>query len=385
MKNKVMDQISDSLSWDFPQVFKACYPRNITVPGGFSDPRHYAAGMVGHMISIQNPAMNQVGHLNGMMVTVMLMAHKVPTYFIADDFAFAAANTNLPGDFKFSELLWPMPAQLFVLSDKFCQDYYDGIHAPYVAVARLAKGKYPHSLPKLPITELPYPGTELVEDKIVMDYPICYENTTSTDYNGNYPMTDGISIMKDAPWTDSTGYEIAMRGWKITKSDEISGDREQEFIQKASQLAVKLILAVAARPAMVEHGKLVRNQVVHQGRVIQPSVTSPNIIGRNYVIQRRNAEGTRVVTGPRQAPKFRYRRGHWTWQAKRFKNIEFVAVDQMPRKPDPMQQDTTVIDFDTAGEAMTNKFRACHERMWIEGWLFDETENEPKTPEKAAQ
>lgn len=371
-----MDMISDRLAEDYPRAFKAAYPRNIVVPGGFSDPRHYATGMVGHMMSIQNPNMTQVAHRNGMMVTIMLMAHKVPTYFIADDFAFAAANTNLPGDFKFSELLWPLPAQLFVLSDKFCQDYYDGIHAPFMAVVLASKGLYPQCLPKLPITELPCPMTEVVEEKIVLDYPICYDNQTSTDYNANYPLADDISVFKTAPYTDSTVYESAMRGLTLFRSNEVSADEEKVFMDKASQLAVKLILAVAARPAMVEHGKLDRHQVVHQGRVISPSVTSPNIIGRNYVIQRRNVTGTRVVSGPRQAPKFKYRRGHWTWQAKRFKNIEFVAVDKMPRKPDPMQPNDTVIDFDAAGEVTTNKFRACHERMWIEGWLYDETEKE---------
>jgi hypothetical protein len=384
MKNKAMDEIADALAGDFPLAFKAAYPRNITTPGGYSDPRHYGASIVGNLINMQNPAMTQVSHLNGMMTSMMLMAHRVPTYFIADDFAFAAAYTNLPGDLKFSELLWPLPSQLFVLSDKFCQSYYDGIHAPYLAVSRMPGGIYPQSL-RLPPLELRYPSVELTVDKIVVDYPICYENAASTDYNGNYPLSEGIDLFKDAPFTDSTPFESAMRGFDFVREDEVTPEQERVFIDKALMLAVKLILAVAARPAMVEHGKLMRQQTVHQGRVIQPSVTSPNIIGRNYVIQHRNAAGTRVVTSQRQAPKFRYRRGHWTWQAKRFKNIEFVAVDQMPRKPDPMQQDTTVIDFDAAGEALANKFRTCHERMWIEGWLFDETENDPKMPEKVAQ
>ncbi len=382
MKNKLQDQISDQLALEFPKSFKAAYPRNIETPKGYTDPRHYGSSLVAAMLNLENPAMRQVSHINGVMTAAMLISHKMPTYFVADDFAFAAANTNLPGDFKFQELLWPLPAQLFVLSDHFCDEYYGGIHAPFVSVCRVLAGPYPQMMPKMPEMELGDFTLTIPYDKILMDFPICYENDAAIDYNCNYPMTMGIEAIKDAPWVDSSTYENVMRGFMVINPNEITPEREQAYIQKAIALGIKLLLAVAARPALVEHGKLTRQQVVHRGRVLQPSITSPNFIGRRYVIQRRTSDGTRVATGPRQAPKFRYRRGHWTWQAKNFKRGgEFVSVGDMPRKPDPTQPDPAkaglVIDFDAAGEQLGNKFRACHERMWIEGWLFDD-ENQPK-------
>lgn len=384
-----MEKVSDGLAERMPLAFKAAYPRNISTPQGYTSPRYFASSLVSYLLNIGNPLMRQISHANGAMTAMALMSCKVPTYFIADDFAFAAANTNLPGDFKFSELLWPLPSQLYVLSDKFCEEYYDGVCAPFLAVSRASAGIYPKAL-KLPASEIGLPtDMELAEDKIVMDYPVYYKNSTPTDYNGNYPLRYGIEVFKDAPWIDSTVYEALLRGWNVENPEELNEAREKVFIQKALSLSVKLLMAVASRPTLVESGQT-RPATYHQGRMVQPSATSPNFIGRRYVIPRRGVSVSVARTGERKAPKFKYRRGHWTWQAKRFKNIEFVSVEQMPRKPDPTmveaKRPVMVIDFDSADKVLTEKFRACHERQWIEGFLFDEEdENQSKQAEKQAK
>lgn len=354
-----MKNLTDGIQKGYPALFKAVFPRNISVPHGYADPRHYSSSMVGFLETVRNPLTTHPVHVTGYMMAISLMATKVPTYFVAPEFAYSVANTDLPGDFKFAELKWPLQAQLFVLPDEFISSYFEGIYCPFMSIAHVFPGNYPTDL-KLPIN-LDTPPLPVKDEKIVMDYPVFHLHETPTDYNGSYPVGMGVEVFKTGPFNDMTPYEEKVHNIKF-KADPITPEQEKKFIDRACQFLIKLLLAVAERPNLVEHGAITRHARVHQGRVVLPQIVSPNFIGRTYRIPRRYAEG--VAAGSGRKPRFVFRRGHYTWQAKRFKDAEFISVSQMPRKDDG------IIDFDAAGESLSNKFRACHERLWIEGFLF---------------
>ena len=322
---------------------------------------------------IQNPGMSELAHKTAYGVCLSLIANHAPVYLIADEFAQAVANTDLPGDFKFAELKWPLESQIFVLSNKFVQAYY-GCYAPFLMIGRLKAGLYPRDFPKIRKCELPYPLLELKEDRIILDYPYFGAESPVT-YNGSYPLSAGIEIFKSAPWNDATLFENAYHHMDLTPKGELNREDEEMFVQKAQQLAVKLLLTVAEMPGLREHGKIVRHAIVTQQKTIKlPELVSANFIGRTYHIPRKYAAP--VVTGPRAKPRFKYRRGHYMWAARQLKNVEFVSVEQMPRKPDGF------IDFDVAGNELAEKFRASHHRTWVEGFFFDEAEESDATVSK---
>lgn len=374
---KFKDMVED-LAGMYPKMWKASYPRNIVVPNGYADPKYYAATMLGCLLSIQDTRMRQFAHTCEYLMSLALMQHRVPTYFIAPEFAYSVANTDLPGDFKFIELFWPLPAMLFVLPDDFVKDYY-GFYAPFLAVSNTPSGEYPKQYDRLPKIEAPFFAMEVNKDRINVDYPLYRPNEVPCDYNGSYRLTDGVEVFKSAPMHDTTEWEQSVRGISVKHEGEpAKGEEEIEFMDKAASLAVKLLLTIAERPTMIENGRVTRaarsNQ---QGKLVLPELVSPNVIGRAYRIPRKYSERAESAGG-RAKPRFVYRRGHWTWQAKRFKNAEFVSVNQMPRKEDG------TIDFDAAGDLMSNKFRACHERIKIEGFLFGDIDpNEGKASSNA--
>lgn len=348
-----------------PKLFKLAYPRNLIVPDGFSSPEFYGAVICGHVNTVNNPLMNQRAHNTSYGVAMGLLANRVPTYFIADEFARAVANTDLPGDFKFDELKWPMQAQMFVLSDNFSTDYY-GFRSPYLCVVRLEKGRYPETLPRsLPRAELDYPLFVLDSDQILFDCAVFSNNVVMT-YNGCYPMSSGISMFETSAWHDATPMEEKIYPQLAEKNIDMTPEQEREFITKGQQMAVKLLLTIAELPGLVEHGTVTRHAKVDQAtkRIISPELVSPNIIGRTYRIPRKYTE--RAPGDSRAKPRFKYRRGHHVWQAKRRKDAAFISVNDMPRKADGF------MDFDVAGPDKTAIFRGCHERIWIQGFLFDQ-------------
>lgn len=367
-----MEKRAEEYQARYPLAFKAAYPRNIVVPKGYMDPRLIAPTMIRSLQLVQQLGFSELAHKTGFGVSVSLMANRVPTYFVADEFAQAVANTDIPKDFKFAELKWPLPAMVFVLSDNFRRAYFGNEGAPFLTVVNGKTGEYPRDFQRWPKMDIPVATVKWLRDWILMDYTY-FGSPSPITYNSAFPMTDGIEVFKSAPWEDATVFEGTVRTLppELFKG-ELEGDEEQEFVQKAQQLAVKLLLAVAAMPAHREEGKVTRHAVVtQQGKTKLPELVSANMIGRNYKIPRKctivsSGEGGRAPSKPR----FSYRRGHFAWIALNYRDPQFISVKEMPRKPEGH------IDFDQAGEQLSERFRACHERQWIEGFFFSDDDSE---------
>jgi hypothetical protein len=377
MTERVKEMV-DAIKARAPVAWRAAHPRNIQPPQGYCNPRYYAAQTVGNLMVWNYEEMHELSHANCYLTALALVANRVPTYFIAYEFAQAVANTDLPGDFKFAEIKWPMEAQLFVLPDQFVAQYY-GCYAPFLAISHSPAGNMPEVYwGRLPEIEIRYPEMKTGFERIVIEAPMFPANDLGVSLNASYPMSAGIEATLDAPFVDSTFYEEQKHGFAYEAAHQLSPEQDKVFLAKAVQLAIKLVLAVACRPAAVEHGQRTRPEVIKRGRVVQRELWSPNIIGRTYHIPR----ATNVASaGPHSKPRFTFRRGHYAWQAKRYKELEFVSVDQMPRQADG------AIDFDAAGPVLADKFRAVHERIWIEGILFaaEESANVDESKARANQ
>jgi hypothetical protein len=361
---------ADEYQARYPLTFKAAYPKNIAVPKGYMDPRLMAATMIRSIQLIREMGFSELAHKTGFGISISLMANRVPTYFVADEFAQAVANTDIPKDFKFAELKWPLPALIFVLSDNFRRAYFGNEGAPFLSVVNAKAGDYPRDFQRFPKIDVQVPTIKWLREWIMMDYAY-FGSETPITYNSTYPITDGVEVFKEASWEDATVFEYAARNTPhgLIKG-ELTGDAEQEFVQKAQQLALKLLLTMSIMPTCREEGKVTRHAIVTPQKVVKlPELVSPNFIGRTYKIQRKcTIVGTEGVS--RAKPRFFYRRGHYAWIAINYRDPQFISVKEMPRKPEGH------IDFDAAGDALSSRFRACHDRQWIEGFLFDEDDSE---------
>ena len=137
-----------------PKTFKAIYPKRITPPGGYLNPKYFSITLWSELEVGFSAEMNRLPHVTGLINALLHVEYGVPTYFVRSEFAQAVAQTEPPADFKFSEIRWPMPAMLFVLPTDFVLKQF-GFMCPFISVTHSPAGEYPKRLKKLPQCEMP--------------------------------------------------------------------------------------------------------------------------------------------------------------------------------------------------------------------------------------
>lgn len=300
-----------------PQTYKAVYPRRITPPGGYINPKYFSVSLWSSVEVGFKSEMAMLPHITGLMNALTLIEHRVPTYFVRSEFAQAVAQTEPPADFKFSEIKWPMPAMLFVLPTDFVMRYF-GYKVPFISVSRSDAGNYPGKFKNLPKCEMPLHAVHPVEnkmDRFTVVYPIYSETTTPVDYTGTYPMTLNVNQMDTAPYEDATYMEEAhlrqeLGDYTMERGQPdlpAEGEAERLFNIKVQAFAVKLMLALTAQPNFITVGTQSRKAKVRHGRV-KDEIWNPNLIGWEYKAKRVGTESGEH--GTHSSPRMHWRRGH---------------------------------------------------------------------------
>jgi hypothetical protein len=304
----------DKIKTEEPKTYRACYPRQITTPGGFTNPRLFTASLhYGLAISLW-PEVNMLPHLTAYLSTLTQITYKVPTYFVRSEFAQAVAQTNPPEDFKIGEIKWPLPAMLFVLPTDFILKYF-GFYCPFLSVARAEIGVYPDIL-KLPETDIPKVlMNDLRNDaeRMLVTYPVYSSiNNFPIDYSGAFNFDHNIADVAKADFHDATYVEEAALGIRINTDavDVPSGEAERKFQDKMMTFAIKLMLALTARPDLIKVGQQTRKhrEIKHSRRTeVREALWSANTIGWEY---RATRERGGHAQGTHASPRLHWRRGH---------------------------------------------------------------------------
>lgn len=312
-----------------PITYKAIYPKRIEPPQGFLNPKYFAITLWSELKVGFEHEMTMLPHITGLVNALMQLEYQVPTYFVRSEFAQAVAQTEPPADFKFSEIRWPLPAMLFVLPTNFVLHHF-GFMCPFLSVSCPRKGVYPAMLKHLPpCTDLRNvgmfkPPTSLYHispldnqvDRFNIVYPVYSKDRVPVDYTGSYPLTMNISEMGTAPYHDATYMEEeSMPGVANTfglhsgpEASDLPAEGEQEklFNQKVQMFAVKLMLALTARPTLIVPGGVSRPARIKKGRKFD-ELWHPNLIGWTYQAKREIASGQQ---GTHASPRMHWRRGH---------------------------------------------------------------------------
>ena len=315
-----------------PLNYKATYPKRITPPGGYMNPKYFAVTLWSELRVWEETDMRMIPHITGYMNCLLQMEYRVPTYFVRSEFAQAVAQTEPPADFKFSEIKWPMPAMLFVLPTDFVMHYF-GYMCPFISVTRSDKGNYPDMLKHLPPCETPLHTLEPLRsdvDRFNVVYPVYSSKEVPVDYTGSYPLTMNVNDVDAAPFQDATymeekklteqfGFFKGGTAQLLNTPDLPAGDLEKLFNSRVQSFAVKLMLLLTARPNFIVHGSQSRPAKIKHGRE-RDAIWNPNLIGWDYRAQRpvpevpTNETGKEAIMGcqphSHASPRMHWRRGH---------------------------------------------------------------------------
>lgn len=316
MLHNLLDQFLKDLPERQPLTYKAIYPKRIIPPNGYLNPKYFAVTMWSEMRVWWESEMRMLPHITGFANCLLQMEYGVPTYFVRSEFAQAVAQTEPPDDFKFSEIKWPLPAMLFVLPTDFALKYF-GYMCPFLSITRIDEGVYPAALKNLPPCEMPVMAMEPVQNQVArfnVVYPVYSSKEVPVDYTGSYPLTMNVNEMETAPWEDATYMEeqklaTAFERYEIRKEVAdlpAEGEQEKLFNQKVQSFAVKLMLALTARPQVVKLGGIQRPAKKKKGRILD-ELWHPNLIGWEYRAQRVGSTGEH---GTHASPRMHWRRGH---------------------------------------------------------------------------
>ena len=302
-----------------PVNFAACYPRHITPPGGFLNPRYFANVLRSELeVACANDELEMLPHLTGVLNCFKQLEYGVPTYFVRSEFAQAVAQTNPPKDFKFSEIKWPLDAMLFVLPTDFVLAYF-GYMTPFISVVRATAGIYPDCI-KLPKLEPLHPWERHADikrlsnavDRFISIIPCYSQESIPVDYTGAFNLSQNIGEIPACKFEDATYHEERLMNMELLPAkDQPAGDAEKEFHNKVTLFAVKLMLALTARPHVIKNGVITRAAKVIECKhpKTRDALWSPNTVGWEFKAQRPAAEPG--GGGTHASPRLHWRVGHY--------------------------------------------------------------------------
>ena len=306
--DKYLSKVADAQ----PLTMKATYPRRIVPPTGYLNPKYYSATLLSELFVGFEAELKMLPHITGIMDCLMHLEYRVPTYFVRSEFAQAVAQTEPPEDFKFSEIKWPLPAMLFVLPTGFALRHF-GYCAPFISLTHSPKGRYPDCLRNLPKCEMPLTAINEIQnevDRVNIVTPVYTKKGYPLSYTGSYNMDMLINSIGETKFSDATLIEeerYAFPANMIDKTGLPSEADEREVATKLQSFGLRLLLAISARPALIEPGTLQRAAKLKKG-VQRDELWNPNLIGWNYKAKRIAS----ASTGRSHAsPRAHWRRGHF--------------------------------------------------------------------------
>ncbi len=319
-----MDTLVARNSHELPALWAEVYPRRILTPSGYFNPMYYSCLM--YSIKYQQMAMRLQGiegykdFVTSCMATTthFLMKLRVPTYFVASDFAEALAETKIEASLSLLDFHWPDNAMLFVFPDKFIKEYTGGYDCPFLSFAGIMPIRPDKPNPYLDSSDgqfYEYAKRPDFKGSMVTHYQVFKDRYTDTawDYVGQYAMDRPVTLIEE-----SLGREFQMTESEKKKlesgvlKDVGIQDPKVEHALHASMmsLGLKVLLSMEANPQFIERqSRPFRVAKMKHGKMLDET-WQPQMVGLKYRHPVKPWQG-----GTHASPKFHRRQGFLRNQA----------------------------------------------------------------------
>ena len=274
-----------------PEFAALACPRRYCADSRFH-PQHIASvGILTTLVSAHNDAREgrPSSHGPDYMAIHQLVSMQVPTYFVAPEFLKAAMASTIPSNFRWTALKWPLDAMLFILPRGGVK-VADGSELAYVAFGRHDAGAVKAVSPNLPGVLY---GETLVAVAAGTDRGLCSSASMS--------ITDSQSVVE-------TVAEGLNRDLTDTSAVPVVPENIYTLVR---EIALKLVLAVSARPNFIERGAMTRPASKKHGRE-RSELWSPNIIGASY--RTKVEDSAHLNSGSGSPKRLHWVRGHYRQQ-----------------------------------------------------------------------
>lgn len=300
MKAHNVDDIIEMLNTVAPGLWDLCYPRVYENLGKFSSAKLPAATIANAVIGARKHGLSHAAVRNEYVIATKCLEHAVPTFFVTSDMLRAADATTLPPELRWTEIQFPHSGMVFVFERGAVSHTEDG-DIGFVCVARTKAGdRIGCSYPDAPH------GTMREGGLLMMTGAYSTENINHYDLSMSDVESPTIQDM------DKVMLKEYDRPIGTMEFDQELSVGAKEFNRWITQLAIKLVLIMLARPEQVSRGGLMRTVKPKRKGERAVEFWSPNVIGRNYRSDREPGEAhTADAEGK---VRMHWRRGHFTQQ-----------------------------------------------------------------------
>jgi hypothetical protein len=278
-----------------PAIWKRLNPRRYQVPDGYGQPKHLAllgaaaqiSSLTGfRQVGVESHAAGPIAYL----ALARLAGMNVPTYFVGRDMVEALMRTDLPEKFALQDVRWPLPALHVCLPEGALTDPV-GRSFTHLIIARVEGGKTYQLVP-----EIADPGVIAPEDAIVT-LAYCPDATGAACWHHGL---NGDSVVVGSV----DAYVLPVPDY----ADESEAVADRLFGDTCRRLALQILLAMVARPELIEAETLARPPKIKGGREVHPGLWNPNFLGKAYRSKRQSSEGDVAGEGHKRT---HWRRGHF--------------------------------------------------------------------------
>jgi hypothetical protein len=329
-----------------PHKLEKCCPRRIVPPNGYPNPQVFAGQLFSYTtLPEDKPTCNEFRR-----AATSFLERLTPTYFIGNDLLRACLATEAPEAMTVGDIRFPIESFLLVLSWEVQRELFHGLWAPFIQVhvhgdsVHVIGALYADNQENTPICaylDIPLAWairsvsgmndllldwgavTDIHVSQLLVretsEVPITPERDAQFQADAKKIYEEkGVKGLRAAARelnakADKLDEEIAEIDAKLIGLKYVSraSDGNKAIAEKAvgrvAAIVLKVVLALTARPELVEASTLLRPAKVKNGETVRDALWSPIILGRNYRLE----YGPNVNRAHVGAKRMHWRRGHY--------------------------------------------------------------------------
>jgi hypothetical protein len=317
MASKIKDALGKSVPQAIEQVMEEMcpellakfYPRIYEATGRYHSPKNCAAFITNTVAESLRLGYERTPTAYRLLIPALepMAQRRMPMFFIAPELLEAIERSDFADDIDWTEIQLPYEQGIFILPRGSFVHPEDG-DVSMIIWGRFEAGDYPPPALGLPVSQIP--GKSMTLLALCPERAIWYDSVLTAAKRRTIQLHN---LFYRAPGEPSP---------QITRShpyldDELT-EQDEGFLDRMGAIAFGTLLAMNAKPELLERGKLLRKVV--KGEKTR-EFWSPNVIGARYKLKREvpRIVGGKFVQSQREggthaSPRMHWRRGHFRQQ-----------------------------------------------------------------------